>query len=127
MTILCTPLQVLRSRWMRGVVLKSLSYETLYASDIAFIKSSSMSLGLWTLTNRLCGSRPRNENTAASAADALVDPFVKDTIERFSTLLTRYPSRLMLRLEGRLLHRSITHWQSALRLHKGPSKNFSSK
>ena len=74
----------------------------------AFVASEE----IYTWTTNLLRSSPRNENFAGSGTDVLVNSFIEDPIEGFSALFTGRLSRLMSRLERRLFHRSVAHWQS---------------
>jgi hypothetical protein len=47
-----------------------------------------------------------------SIADAFVNSFKEKAFKGPSALLTSHLSRLVSRLEGRLLHRSVTHYES---------------
>src|SRR5205809_6727757 len=81
----------------------------LFSQICAFVASEE--IYRWTTTN-LLRSSPRNENFAGSGTDVLVNSFIEDPIEGFSALFTGRLSRLMSRLERRLFHRSVAHWQS---------------
>src|SRR5437867_4018739 len=74
----------------------------------AFVASQE----IYRWTTNLLRSSPRNENFAGSSTDVLVNSFIEDPIEGFSALFTSRLSRLMSRLERRLFHRSVAHWQS---------------
>src|SRR5437870_8045834 len=78
-------------------------------SDLnAFVASEE----IYRWTTNLLRSSPRNENFAGSGTDVLVNSFIEDPIEGFSALFTSRLSRLMSRLERRLLHRSVAQLQS---------------
>src|SRR5207245_8438845 len=81
----------------------------LCVSVLLYLTAFAAGEEIYRWTTNLLRSSPRNENFGGSRTDVLVNSLVEDPIERFPALFTSHLSRLMSRLERRLLHRSIAH------------------